>query len=226
MRYNKRNPNHFAASFPAPEKGRIALAKWISQNTTGHVRGQGWYSPKDQELVFFYKTPSARMDAILAVAGLGVQGRVRSDLMPMKRAAPARTVTPWQAQDAAGKLGYLRTAEIVGPAGLSGASMAALVKLVSEAGRKPNPKRRRNPDLITWSGLNGSAPGGWRYRIEDKSRPGDPWFTVYLIPPPSSWAGGVVEPMASRSSLEAVKHYAERSAAEIAQRGNPSRRRR
>lgn len=92
--------------------------------------------------------------------------------------------------------------------------------------RKPNPKRRRNPDLITWSGLNGTAPGGWRYRIEDKSRPGDPWFTVYLIPPAGSWAGGVVEPMASRSSLEAVKHYAERSAAEIAQRGNPSRRRR
>jgi hypothetical protein len=145
VRYNSRNPSHFAASFPASEKERFALWKWISKNTAGHVRGQGWYSPKDQEIVIFYKTPNARMDAILAVADHGVQGRVRSDLVPMRRAAltkrsaSAKTVTPHQVQDAAEKLGYYRTAEIVGPGGLSGASMAALVRLVEEASRKRNP---------------------------------------------------------------------------------------
>lgn len=138
----RNNPRYFAVSFPVGEKERIKLAKWIHKNTMDHVRGQGWYSPKNQELVLFYRSPNTRLDAIFAVAdAYGIQGHARSDLVPMERVrAKAPSVTPRQAQAAAMKLGWSRAEKIVGGS-LSGASMESLVQLVREAERV-----RENPD--------------------------------------------------------------------------------
>lgn len=85
-------------------------------------------------------------------------------------------------------------------------------------------EKRKNPQHIEWSGMTGKDARGNVYKIQDKSRPGDPWFTIYLIPPAGSWAGGVVEPMASRDSVRGVKDYAEQTAARMGAQQNPRRR--
>lgn len=84
-------------------------------------------------------------------------------------------------------------------------------------------ENRKNPQHIEWSGMTGKDARGNVYKIQDKSRPGDPWFTVYLIPSASSWAGGVVEPMASRDSVRGAKDYAEQTAAKMGAQQNPRR---